>query len=187
MLKHRRLLHDFNPLPSCEGRPKSRQPPSKPRYFNPLPSCEGRRRLLVTAIIQRKISIHSPHARGDNRRALPAYLPSISIHSPHARGDSPYFSSSASSPHFNPLPSCEGRLHNTVHLRRYFYFNPLPSCEGRRRTVAENRREFAFQSTPLMRGETIVLAYNSMFDFISIHSPHARGDQARQCLNICAA
>ena len=35
-----------------------------------------------------KISIHSPHARGDYSNGHPRTLLVISIHSPHARGDS---------------------------------------------------------------------------------------------------
>ena len=35
----------------------------------------------------------------------------------------------------------------------------------------------AFQSTPLMRGETIKALEDNLASYISIHSPHARGDQ----------
>ena len=54
--------------------------------FNPLPSCEGRPASCVVAS-RRAISIHSPHARGDASvwNELPRLF--ISIHSPHARGD----------------------------------------------------------------------------------------------------
>ena len=37
--------------------------------------------------------------------------------------------------------------------------------------------ELLFQSTPLMRGETRVEPKNRVLTLISIHSPHARGDQ----------
>ena len=35
-------------------------------HFNPLPSCEGRPRLVEAKQIDDNISIHSPHARGDS-------------------------------------------------------------------------------------------------------------------------
>ena len=83
----RRCPTDFNPLPSCEGRLKLKMSGSQTKNFNPLPSCEGRRRRTAVCGLLRLISIHSPHARGDLRRHLP----------------------DAGGQHFNPLPSCEGR------------------------------------------------------------------------------
>ena len=102
--------------------------------------------------------------------------------------------------HFNPLPSCEGRLcaacHNKEHpefqstplmrgetrtrTRRslaHAHFNPLPSCEGRRSANCRHAMTFRFQSTPLMRGETLTEDVNGGTENISIHSPHARGDK----------
>ena len=35
-----------------------------------------------------------------------------------------------------------------------------------------------FQSTPLIRGETVLVVYVHNLSFISIHSPHTRGDSA---------
>ena len=35
-------VHDFNPLPSCEGRPHRTAHRFTSSHFNPLPSCEGR-------------------------------------------------------------------------------------------------------------------------------------------------
>ena len=101
---------DFNPLPSCEGRPPPCGAANIARNFNPLPSCEGRRRAFRAAIPGLAISIHSPRARGDyNQTSMFAeHLPfqstplvrgettaamssceyrQISIHSPRARGD----------------------------------------------------------------------------------------------------
>ena len=109
------------------------------------------------------ISIHSPHARGDSGTlevTKGAYR--ISIHSPHARGDSRGGSSTGASWHFNPLPSCEGR-------HRWMTYSVSP---------------FRFQSTPLMRGETICMPYFRLGCFISIHSPHARGDVLRWSIRV---
>ena len=128
-----------------------------------------------------RISIHSPHARGDHvaRNRQPQHshfnpLPScegrprnrsqanrhhqISIHSPHARGDAQIHFLSASVEDFNPLPSCEGRPIARNKTISSAHFNPLPSCEGRRHTVRD-----------------MVLSMD-----ISIHSPHARGDGAKR-------
>ena len=58
----------------------------------------------------------------------------------------------------------------------YWHFNPLPSCEGRLDPPCQLQAPCKFQSTPLMRGETARLAQKHVFRLISIHSPHARGD-----------
>ena len=79
---------NFNPLPSCEGRPfacareaanfafqstplmrgeteTTRSALTPDCNFNPLPSCEGRRAVHRFISPGCLISIHSPHARGD--------------------------------------------------------------------------------------------------------------------------
>ena len=78
------------------------------------------------------ISIHSPHTRGDGVRRGGLNKRGISIHSPHARGDGRRGGTPHAAAYFNPLPSCEGRLHKPITV----------FCLS------------AFQSTPLMRGET---------------------------------
>ena len=55
------------------------------------------------------ISIHSPHARGDDHDKRSLFCDYISIHSPHARGDKPFGNFIKIPLYFNPLPSCEGR------------------------------------------------------------------------------
>ena len=88
---------------------------------------------------------------------------------------------------FNPLPSCEGRHDKRKYRRHLLYFNPLPSCEGRRRVVHTAGRRCEFQSTPLMRGETRYGELLPCTAFISIHSPHARGDpKGRRQVWACA-
>ena len=100
------------------------------------------------------ISIHSPHARGDQKKIKNPAFQGISIHSPHARGD-------------------RRRLLCSRSRRN---FNPLPSCEGRRFPPTEREVFKIFQSTPLMRGETRKMKPGVIKRMISIHSPHARGD-----------
>ena len=107
----------FNPLPSCEGRPKALHLQPALEYFNPLPSCEGRpvRRAkdhLFTAFQS------TPLMRGETLTTSMKFLQRIiSIHSPHARGDAGTIPSLLISKNFNPLPSCEGRQHKPLKIR----------------------------------------------------------------------
>ena len=101
------------------------------------------------------ISIHSPHTRGDISRfcrCLHSRL--ISIHSPHTRGDALAYWPALRFPRFQSTPLMRGE------------------------TAASPARSAAmpFQSTPLMRGETIHVDQPVADAFISIHSPHTRGD-----------
>ena len=111
--KERIDLHGthFNPLPSCEGRRRKRKALDDPAAFQSTPLMRGETKAALADINRQLISIHSPHARGD-----PLGIGHVLF-----------------SPHFNPLPSCEGRL--AAHPR------PI-------------RAAALFQSTPLMRGET---------------------------------
>ena len=145
--------------------------------FNPLPSCEGRPYLVSPLYDELEISIHSPHARGDASRRSAAYSTSDFNPLPSCEGRPVQVSRVTSSGYFNPLPSCEGRLFKLFVFyrrikfqstplmrgetkRRYFAvfakrnFNPLPSCEGRLK-------------------DSYCYACSCI---ISIHSPHARGD-----------
>ena len=123
-------------------------------YFNPLPSCEGRRGCCGTSSVQVSLFQSTPLMRGETihthgnigvtlfqstplmrgETALPIIdrnIPCISIHSPHARGDMLMKCVRLCRNHFNPLPSCEGRLYHAGGETLCLYFNPLPSCEGR--------------------------------------------------------
>ena len=61
-----RTRTNFNPFPSCEGRQTSVFGRVRFWHFNPLPSREGRHDGIVYITAPVQISIHSPHARGDN-------------------------------------------------------------------------------------------------------------------------
>ena len=150
---------NFNPLPSCEGRPRASAPQSKPANFNPLPSHEGRP--YPTGKYFRSHRFQStPLTRGET---LTARL------QPSWKNN------------FNPLPSHEGRLEPRRYHRQPLYFNPLPSHEGRPVPVDKSFPTCVFQSTPLTRGETNGCYKGLMFRLISIHSPHTRGDQQWVC------
>ena len=148
------------------------------RHFNPLPSCEGRRRRLCGISRRGRISIHSPHARGDQAGTDDAQRAEF---------------------YFNPLPSCEGRQAKPGYLCFKVRFQSTPLMRGETVALSMGTDPVIFQSTPLMRGETMLRRLQRLlashfnplpscegrrsFSFarlcsscISIHSPHARGD-----------
>ena len=109
----------------------------------------------VAGVEPARISIRSPHARGDVLVRSDFKRRIISIHSPHARGDNGAVCKLMITGLFQSTPLMRGE---TCWLFRYRWglndFNPLPSCEGRRRRCPAPSRSAKFQSTPLMRGET---------------------------------
>ena len=124
------------------------------------------------------ISIHSPRARGDRDQQQHHRLLAISIHSPRARGDKSSVLSCLLIQDFNPLPSCEGRRFDQINqiLRPIFQSTPLMRGETRPRCASSYRLR-NFNPLPSCEGR---LAYNanwSSYTLISIHSPHARGDE----------
>ena len=101
----------------------------------------------------------------------------ISIHSPHARGDRHIAIISHFKANFNPLPSCEGRpCQPRLHSLRALQFQSTPLMRGETIVKLIPKRPQPFQSTPLMRGETFRRYRSADYGGISIHSPHARGD-----------
>ena len=169
---------DFNPLPSCEGRQNEDLEMTVEVLFQSTPLMRGET-LYSNQCGFVKAFQSTPLMRGETKAALwPIRWKIISIHSPHARGDGCRAGRLAWAGYFNPLPSCEGRRNACrITCARCNNFNPLPSCEGRRRCARTTVRGQLFQSTPLMRGETRHHAKGAALFFISIHSPHARGDK----------
>ena len=148
------LFSDFNPLPSCEGRQSWKRRWGKDGYFNPLPSCEGRpfdRQIDYNA---QRISIHSPHARGDRRLSAGCSAPE----------------------YFNPLPSCEGRqcAGRAAHPSDAISIHS-PHARGDEGGAMTSTDEAGFQSTPLMRGETGT-TLNAMLRDIFQSTPLMRGE-----------
>ena len=169
----------FNPLPSCEGRRLGLRQFYQSNNFNPLPSCEGRLLLLHPVTAPARFQ-STPLMRGETMTsANTAAACYISIHSPHARGDMRHACKSIDLPAFQSTPLMRGET-ITLLMLGYFpvNFNPLPSCEGRLRRDIHFMRMCRFQSTPLMRGETLLRNYAEFVCLISIHSPHARGDES---------
>ena len=174
----------------------------EPAYhcFNPRPSCEGRPAIQATSDALGQFQ-STPLMRGATRiRRRGNALEVVSIHAPHARGDLTSWTASRPRSCFNPRPSCEGRLGrrdgggdrarvsiHAPHARgdssswpppsSRSCFNPRPSCEGRHRTDRTNIHPSVFQSTPLMRGATKTGTEIGHHLLVSIHAPHARGDE----------
>ena len=161
----------------------------------------GETRLIHIAADDRRISIHSPHARGDKNRRdggekslnfnpLPScegrqtdsvitadhidFNPLPSCEGRH-RSVCPVYQHSD----FNPLPSCEGRPSSCVVIVHQDYFNPLPSCEGRPSPLSQRKGVIGFQSTPLMRGETCTFHPISLLSRAFQSTPLMRGETTK--------
>ena len=124
-----------------------------------------------------RISIHAPHAGGDDQAAADASTTGISIHAPHAGGDGTV---SFLSPRRLLFQSTPPRRGATGAGQRQDYgpgnFNPRPPCGGRRPTSRSGSCPLLFQSTPPMRGATADISKRVVSTIISIHAPHAGGD-----------
>ena len=153
-------------------------PPPYPvkSVFQSTPLMRGETKKRHDLVFRHKISIHSPHARGDQYRFFVRLDLFISIHSPHARGDFILMPGERAIKISIHSPHARGDLVRGRFSARCFYFNPLPSCEGRLSHEYVSCPLARFQSTPLMRGETNPPVNPPVNPEISIHSPHARGD-----------
>ena len=112
-------------------------------------TCRGNRKQSVGII-----SIHSPHARGD--QWCPAIADFLII--------------------FQSTPLMRGETFRASYQCHQQQFQSTPLMRGETSFHYLERKPFIFQSTPLMRGETPVTKNDEGIPFISIHSPHARGD-----------
>ena len=99
--------------------------------FNPLPSHEGRLFSYSFLSFYSVLSIHFPLTREDFTNFFFSERLSLSIHFPLTREDSFAEPAALYTRSFNPLPSHEGRHHQTVSGQPIGPFNPLPSHEGR--------------------------------------------------------
>ena len=101
------------------------------KCFNPRPSCEGR--LCRSRYTPRPLLFQStPLMRGATAgMTINQMRIDVSIHAPHARGDDSFSDSQTAGGCFNPRPSCEGRPAADYFSSWPVCFNPRPSCEGR--------------------------------------------------------
>ena len=170
-------LVDFNPLPSCEGRRNRASVKDTIRKFQSTPLMRGETRRRNASRQKGRISIHSPHARGDARGWMMYRCRFLFQSTPLMRGETAVSEIAAGVDLFQSTPLMRGETAATGWTWCILtYFNPLPSCEGRPDYIRSIARNFIFQSTPLMRGETLGRVPVFFFLRISIHSPHARGD-----------
>ena len=104
----KRVVENFNPLPSCEGRHWALWRRLRRKYFNPLPSCEGRQDRKP--ISKRNLTFQSaPLMRGETQDYLADREQEIiSIRSPHARGDVTAFRLSRRVQAFQSAPLMRG-------------------------------------------------------------------------------
>ena len=73
-------LWHFNPLPSCEGRPKSHTRTRSRLKFQSTPLMRGETRVPNRVLPKILISIHSPHARGDSISLQKSIRIYVSLH-----------------------------------------------------------------------------------------------------------
>ena len=118
----------------------------------------GATRLESHEAMPEKVSIHAPHARGDDSDTMAKYIITS----------------------FNSRPSCEGRQRKSFAGPSVLCVNSRPSCEGRHDEIHPYQVKAMFQFTPLMRGATGHYVVTSEVVFVSIHAPHARGDSRRR-------
>ena len=147
----------FQSTPLTRGETVMMDKAAKRKAFQSTPLTRGETQRRVRRVCPRRISIHSPHTRGD-----------------HGKGASP-----RSPPNFNPLPSHEGRRASVDQWKIKKPFQSTPLTRGETYIAALNAvNRYIFQSTPLTRGETSLSLRYSHKSVISIHSPHTRGDLA---------
>ena len=108
---------------------------------------------------------------------LPHIMP-ISIHSPHARGDQAEPEGGQITWNFNPLPSCEGRHTSSIESAAGAYISiHSPHARGDKRFYSMQDESVISIHSPHARGDQGDQACGQDAQ-ISIHSPHARGDHA---------
>ena len=145
--------------------------------FNPLPSCEGRRLFENLVIKLVKISIHSPHARGDRSHPCGVRPRAISIHSPHARGDGAYDKRGERETHISiHSPHARGDGLTRLCIPLWLISIHSPHARGDAAGRYDQRAGKISIHSPHARGDAILAAINDKTVDISIHSPHARGD-----------
>ncbi len=166
--------------PHTRGDIVGRPLPAISADFNPLPSHEGRRDEGVRGL-PGAISIRSPHTRGDRTARRNVARRSAFQSAPLTRGETALIASgSGGGLKFQSAPLTRGETGVQGKASAEEQFQSAPLTRGE--TVAEVRRIMRelFQSTPLTRGETYSDLAEDKLDFISIHSPHPRGDMSRR-------
>ena len=149
-----RIEANFNPLPSCEGRPRRAIFADAPKQFQSTPLMRGETGVGGGGCAKLKLFQSTPLMRGETHPATITIRIGIFQSTPLMRGETLFgtwrakqngfqstplmrgetnfhFDYLSFSRYFNPLPSCEGRRLCSTRWSSSGNFNPLPSCEGR--------------------------------------------------------
>ena len=121
----------FNPLPSCEGRPEGKSYQCVSTDFNPLPSCEGRQNRAMCESEMRKFQ-STPLMRGETLNPCARLAIKTFQSAPLMRGETRQVQR-AGRRHEISIRSPHARGDECVFFNALHPcdFNPLPSCEGR--------------------------------------------------------
>ena len=196
-----RIVCDFNPLPSYEGRhgrgggrgasprisihsPHTRGDEfcigagRESHKFQSTPLTRGETGDFSGYVTLYRISIHSPHTRGDLIMGGNMYIALyISIHSPHTRGDADYPALTTDDLISIHSPHTRGDAKHGKQALQAIDFNPLPSHEGRHTHVINSYHPtINFNPLPSHEGRRCCRRAGCQFARISIRSPHTRGD-----------
>ena len=181
----RTQIQGFNPRPPRGGRPAIARWQRVRIAFQSTPPTRGATNDTCNINRHAKVSIHAPHAGGDNRRWVKRfgppqfqstpptrgatriaktlwYLRDVSIHAPHAGGD-------------NFPENSWHRLEVSIHA---------PHAGGDVGTLAAARGGAGFNPRPPRGGRPLSDWLNDPCRVVSIHAPHAGGDP--RCLS-CGA
>ena len=151
----------------------------EPRVSIHAPHAEGDCEPLKP-VAHDDVSIHAPHAEGDIGDSPPLTLFRVSIHAPHAEGDSGHAIDGPGEVVSIHAPHAEGDGWKPARRRPRERFNPRPPCGGRHSTSVGYSFEPVFQSTPPMRRATVADRTDGRGPDVSIHAPHAEGDQSAE-------
>ena len=134
---------------------------------------------MATLQIFHKAFQSTPLMRGETKSCwLTVRWLLISIHSPHARGDQRGELRLRRITDFNPLPSCEERLFVASSILALFSFQSTPLMRGETKFDVAKRIFFDISiHSPHARRDSYIQRFRNIHR-ISIHSPHARRDCA---------
>ena len=137
-----------------------------------------------------RVSIHAPHARGDESEQSPTLSVQLFQSTPLMRGATCGALPGLPRSQFQSTPLMRGATTKAQSDIDQFKFQSTPLMRGATALLDGETITREFQSTPLMRGATFGTRHVILFQQVSIHAPHARGDQSartstwpRTCFN----
>ena len=149
----------------------------------------------------RPVSIHAPHAEGDEpsrttalavrcfnprppcggRLAVPRRdrIHHVSIHAPHAEGDESRQQAALDAQVSIHAPHAEGDVNDRTVATLKQRFNPRPPCGGRPMSAHFGCLRTCFNPRPPCGGRPVQRGDRRSQSAVSIHAPHAEGDLRR--------